>query len=170
MATQQIPQGQPITDANYQEYFELKQIDKSCIPDTAIDSVEQIQNLAAVYTIEKGTLLSTGMFESINEITQQMKEPIIAGFKAEDVYQVVGGVLRTGDRIHIYSLPKEEGAIITWQDVYVQQVFDTTGQSISNDNTSTVAQRINVYLEKEEVELFYTSLEKGMLRVVKVNE
>lgn len=170
VATRQIPKGQLITKDNYRDYLELRQLDKNCIPKTAIHSVEQIQNLAAVYAIDKDTLLSMGMFESINDITKQMREPIIAGFKADDVYQVVGGVLRAGDRIHIYSIPKEEGTIVTWQDVFVQQVFDATGQMIPNENSTTAAQRINIYLEKNEVEQFYTSLQNGLLRVVKVNE
>ena len=94
---------------------------------------------------------------------------MIAGFKAEDLYQVAGGVLRSGDRIHIYSV-KEEGkeASSVWKNVFVQQVFDTSGNRISNEDSDTAAQRINIYLAEEDVERFYEQLSAGSLRAVKV--
>lgn len=168
VAIKDIPKGELITAANCDEYFELRQLDKSCIPRTAISGAEQVQNLVASFPIEKGVLLTSGMFEPLNSITAQMKEPVIAGFKAEDLYQVVGGVLRAGDHIHIYSVQEEGVTVLVWQDVYVQQVFDSAGKSVSNDDNSTSSQRINIYLDKEEVEQFYTELSIGSLRVVKV--
>ena len=50
------------------------------------------------------------MLESEEQITGEMEEAVIAGFRAEDLYQAVGGVLRAGDRIHIYCIDKEETA------------------------------------------------------------
>lgn len=36
------------------------------------------------------------MLESEEQITGEMEEAVIAGFRAEDLYQAVGGVLRAG--------------------------------------------------------------------------
>ena len=124
--------------------------------------------MLAVYDIEAGVLLTQGMFVTENTITKDMKEPVIAGFKAEDIYQVVGGTLRTGDRIHIYSVNDTGDVISVWQEVFVQQVFDSVGNAIPSGDTSTAAQRINIYLEKNNVEEFYTQLESGAIRVVKM--
>lgn len=44
------------------------------------------------------------MFTAVNDITKDMTQPVVAGFKADDLYQVVGGVLRSGDRINIYQV------------------------------------------------------------------
>lgn len=163
-----IPEGQLITPENCGTYFAEVELDKNCIPDTALTSVEQISDMVPVADIEEGVLLTSGMFEELNEITADMQAPVIAGFKAEDLYQVVGGVLRTGDRINIYGVTEEGEAILNWQDVFVQQVFDNAGACITNDDRETAAQRINVYLEQENVELFYSQLATGTLRVVKV--
>lgn len=168
VAIKDIPKGELITAANCDQYFELRQLDKRCIPQTAISGAEQVQNLVASFSIEKGVLLTSGMFEPLNTITTQMKEPVIAGFKAEDLYQVVGGVLRRGDRIHIYSAKEEGETVLVWQNVYVQEVFDNAGKSVPNGDNVTSAQRINIYLDKEDVERFYTELASGALRVVKV--
>ena len=170
VAAEEIAEGVLINEKNFNEYFKAEELDKDFVPQTAISVPEQIENLISSYTIEKGTLLTRGMFESVNEITQNMEEPVIAGFKADDLFQVVGGILRTGDRIHIYGVGDEGEVALIWSDVYVQQVFDSSGVKISNNDELKAAQRVNVYMDKKDVEFFYSELAKGSLRVVKVSE
>lgn len=167
-AARQIPKGLVITGENRMDYFEEKEMDKECIPETALTDVEQMKGRAAVFDIGQGVVLAEGMFEDVNEITRNMKAPTIAGCKADDLYQIVGGILRAGDRVHIYAVPDEGEARLIWQNVYVQQVFDNSGSAIPNEDREKAAQRINVYLEKEDVKLFYSELAHGSLRVVKV--
>ena len=96
-----------------------------------------------------------------------------AGFRAEDLYQVVGGVLRAGDRIHIYCVEQEEeeqNGKLLWENVFVQQVFDRNGAAIGGDDGTTPAQRVNIYMEKERVADFYAALAQGSLRVVKAED
>lgn len=167
-AAREIPKGQVITQDNCRDYLERKELDKSCIPKTAITDTEQLGELSAAARIEKGVLLTAGMFERLDEITGQLEKPVIAGFKAEDLYQAVGGVLRSGDRIHIYSVEENGETSAVWKTAFVQQVFDGGGTAIPSDDTVTPAQRINIYLEEEQVERFYSDLAAGSLRVVKV--
>jgi len=167
MAVNEIPKGQMITGDNYQQYVVAGEMDKKLIPDTALMAPEQIQGLTAVFDVEPGVLLTRGMFEGKEDVLGDMAEPVIAGFKAEDIYQVVGGTLRTGDRVHIYMV-KEGEAVLTWEAVYIQQVFDASGSSIPNTDKATAAQRINIYLDKKQIEEFYTGLSEGSLRVVKI--
>lgn len=166
MAAAEIPRGELVTESNYTGYFVKQQIDRSCIPPSAISSPEQVGGLVAKTDIEQGVLLTMGMFEPVDEVLDSMEKPVIAGFKAEDLYQVVSGVLRRGDRVSIYSV-KEGEVTLVWQDIFVQQVFDASGTAIAGGDTVTAAQRINVYLDQEDVELFYGELAAGSLRVVK---
>ena len=124
--------------------------------------------MAAVLNIEEGVFLSQGMFEQWNDIVGDMKAPVVAGFKADDLYQVTGGVLRAGDRIHIYTVSEDGQAGLIWENVYVEQVFDSAGTAIKGEDRVSPAQRLNVYLDAEDVERFYTELARGTLRVVKV--
>ena len=165
-AAAQIPRGETVTEHNYTMYFTQRQLDSSMIPATAISSPDQIRGLVAKTDIEQGVLLTLGMFEPVDKVLEAMEHPVIAGFKAEDLYQVVGGVLRSGDRVDIYSV-KEQGVTLVWRDVYVQQVFDASGTAIVSGDTATAAQRINVYLNQKDVEQFYGELSSGSLRVVK---
>jgi len=167
MAAGMIPKGQMITEENYSQYFTVAELDKRLIPASAIAGPEQVKGLAAVFDVEQGVLLTRGMFEELETVLKGMEEPVIAGFKAEDIYQVAGGTLRAGDRIHIYTV-REGEAELAWEAVYVQQVFDASGGNISNMDQSTAAQRINVYLDKQDVEAFYAGLAEGSLRAVKV--
>jgi hypothetical protein len=170
VAVKEIPKGQTITEENYGEYLCLRELDQGCVPSTALKSQAQLDNLVAKETIEEGVLLTTGMFEARNSITEQMQQPVVIGFKAEDLYQVVGGVLRAGDRIHIYTVAESGQASLIWREVFVEQVFDSGGNVIAGGDTSSAAQRINIYLDAEDVEQFYTELALGTLRVAKVCE
>lgn len=167
VAAVEIPKGQLVTAENLSLYFQEKPLDKSCIPESALCSPERVTGLAAVFDIKPGVILVTGMFETLDDVLKGMKEPVVAGFKAEDLYQVAGGVLRAGDRIHIYSVSEEGEAVLVWDDVYVQEVFDQTGARIVNGDIVTAAQRINIYLDKKDVEAFYSELASGTLRVVR---
>lgn len=167
MAVREIPKGQMITEENYGQYFVQRELERSCIADSALRSPEQITGLAAGFNIAPGVLLTEEMFERRNDILGTMKEPVVAGFKADDLYQVVGGTLRAGDRIHIYRVTEGAETILIWDNVYVEEVFDQSGRRIENSDTSTAVQRVNVYLDKGDVETFYSELTSGTLRVVR---
>lgn len=168
-AAVEIPRGQLITEDNYKQYFKEQQLDKSCIPPTALSVPEQVIGLVADLDIEQGVILTGGMFRKLNLILAEMEKPVVAGFKADDIYQVAGGVIRSGDRVNIYAI-RGEGASLVWRNIFVQQVFDASGTAISNADAVTAAQRVNVYLNEADVEDFYTELAVGSLRVVKLLE
>lgn len=162
-----IPSGTLITAENCPQYFAVQQIDARIIPATAVKEGTELENLIPSYDIEPGTIVTAGMFEALDTVTADMEEPCIVGFKADDLYQVVGGILRTGDRIHIYSVGEDNGARMIRENVYIQGVFDQNGNLIGNDDTLTAAQRVNIYLDKQDVEAFYSDLATGTLRAVK---
>ena len=170
VSAKQIPEGQLITDTNWQEYLKSLQADVKLIPENAITSQEELYQLISINEIDTGVFLTKGMFESVNEVTANMKEPVIASCKADDLYQVVGGVLRAGDRIHIYVVSEAAEAKLLWENVFIQQVFDQAGNFISNEDTTTSAQRMNLYMDKQDVETFYRELALGSLRIVKACE
>ena len=133
VAIQEIPAGELLTEPNAKDYFEPMMVDAQLVPETAFVSGEEANGLVAIAKIEKGVFLTKGMFQPLEEITQGMQEPVVAGFKAEDLSQVVGGVLRAGDRIHIYASEEEMTSLI-WENVYVQKVFDINGHAIGNED------------------------------------
>lgn len=170
VATAEIPRGTMITGQNASSFMKAAEVEKGMVPGNALRDITQLDRLAANYSISEGTLLMTDMFEEFKDITAGMKEPVIVGFKAEDLYQVVGGVLRQGDRIHIYTVSEDGLASLNWRDIYVQQVFDHSGNPVEAADPAISSPRINIYLDAENVEQFYSELALGSLRVVKVCE
>lgn len=168
VATDTIPGGHSITPADCQKMFEEKEIDKKLLSESALQAGSELEGKIPLYDIDAGTILTKGMFTSVDEITLQMSEPVVAGLKAEDLYQVAGGVIRAGDRIHVYSVTEDKKIGRVWENLWVQSVFDQSGKEILNPDRSGLAQRINVYLDKADVDTFYTELAAGTLRVVKV--
>ena len=81
---------------------------------------------------------------------------------------MVNGILRSGDRIHIYTVEEDtKNANLIWENVFVQGAFDNSGNQIQDGDEETAAARINIVLEKSCIERFYSELAKGSLRVVK---
>lgn len=187
VTTKPVPKGTMITA----DYITQKEVDKSLIPSGAVSRPEDLTDLISVYEVDQGSIITAGMLISVNDITKDMEQPVVAGFKADDLYQVVGGVLRSGDRINIYQVDENankgdtsqslantdaEGnwtetystASLVWGNVFVQEVFDSAGTVISTADTTTPAQRINIYMDNDNVAVFYAALAQGSLRVVKI--
>jgi hypothetical protein len=94
---------------------------------------------------------------------------VIAGCKGEDLFQLVSGVLRKGDLVHIYMVNDELGeTYMLWENIMVYQAFDVSGNTIASEDMITPAARVNLLLEEGYAEQFYNELNKGSLRLVKV--
>ncbi|MBQ7918950.1 MAG: SAF domain-containing protein [Lachnospiraceae bacterium] len=168
---EEMPAGTECTAENITRYMEPMQVDKQSIPDKYIEDLNVLAGLRSVITLPKGSILTEAMFTGERDDIAEMDAPVIAGCKAEDLYQLVSGSLRKGDMINLYTVNEEEGQTsLLWENVRVYEVFDSAGKSIAVTDEETAAARINILLEKEYAERFYTELNNGSLRVVKVCE
>ena len=171
VAAAEMEKGMVLTEENAGQYIEEKEMDKSLIPENAILQREEIYQLMAGQKLDRGVVLTRSMFTDPDQVMESMTEPVTAAFKAEDLYQVVSGILRSGDRIHIYAVDGETNSdYLIWDNIFVREVFDSNGTRIEASDSLSAAQRINILMEKENVEQFYSELSAGSLRVVKVIE
>ena len=167
-ATQELPKGKEITRADCSTLFVLTEVDKKSMPDKSIQNPEDLIGKHTAFNIPKGSMLTTVMFEDTNLHMEKMDHPVLAGCKAEDLFQMVNGVLRKGDMVHVYVVNAEvEQTYLLWENVMVYQVFDSAGNEISAEDMSTPAARINLLVEKGYAEQFYQELQSGSLRFVK---
>lgn len=170
-SVQQLPEGLEITEQNWQQYFVQEELEKSKVPEKKVEDPQVLIGMRTGLEIARGMVLTDTMFVSDENYMAQMHSPVIAGCKAEDLFQFVSGVLRKGDLVHIYAVNEELGVTyLLWENVLVYQVFDTAGNLIAAEDVSTPAARMNLLLEKGDAELFYNELQNGSLRVVKVWE
>jgi hypothetical protein len=170
-ANQEIPKGKEITGADLENAFVLVEMDKKNVPDKSITNPEALIGQQTIVEITQGSPLTGAMFEDVNQHMAKLYHPVLAGCKAEDLFQMVSGVLRKGDMVHVYVVNEEmEQTYLLWEDVVVYQVFDSAGNVITAEDISTPAARINLLLEKGRAEQFYNELQNGSLRFVKVCE
>lgn len=166
-----LEKGTEITNDNMAQLFQRAQVDVQHIPQGAVTDPKMLAGSQAAITITQGSIVTDTMFTRLGSYRAALEKPVIAGCKADDLYQLVSGTLRSGDRIHIYTVDEEMGdAYLIWDNVMVYQTFDSGGNLIPPQDTVSAAARINVLLEEGNAELFYSELYKGSLRVVKLWE
>ncbi|MDR2042810.1 MAG: SAF domain-containing protein [Clostridium sp.] len=169
VAAKELARGIFLTEENVETYFEEAQMEKKLIPSAALTDKRQLIGRMTAGDIDKGSMITGAMTEETQKMISAMKKPVIAGFKADDLYQVVSGVLRSGDRIHIYTVDEElRHVTLAWENVLVQQVFDSSGVVIEPEDKITAAGRVNIFLEQDSVESFFLRLSTGTLHVVKI--
>ena len=170
VAVSEIPKGRMLSVSDAEQYFAVREVDVELIPGSAVQMLEDLDGKNVAYGIEAGSILTQGMLAEPDRVIQEMKAPVIAGFKADDLYQVAGGILRKGDKIHVFHVTEEQEVMLIWENLTVQAVFNQAGNQISNEDAFSAAQRINIYLDKADIDDFYARLSSGTLRVVKVCE
>lgn len=167
----EIKKGTEITLQNWSQYFGQMEIDKSKVPGKWIVLPEEIVGQQTGISLPAGAVLFTDMFVDVEKHVEQLHNPVVAGCKAEDLFQMVSGVLRKGDMVHIYTVDEElKQTYLLWENVPVYQVFDAAGNVIDSADSLTPAARVNLLLEKGRAEQFYNELNNGSLRLVQVKE
>lgn len=165
VASADIPRGTVIDLDNAGDYLEIKSVDAGCIPGDALCDPGDITGLSPLIDIREGTLLTGSMFTSPVSAGLEMKSPVLAGFKTDDLSKAVSGVLRAGDRIDIYTTDPESGdGMLLCSDVYVERGYDASGNAVGD---ATAAVMFNIYLESSQAESFYEGLKTGSLYVVR---
>ncbi len=163
-----LPAGVEITAENSAAYFVQKELNVGNVPEAVILEPAILIGQQAAIAIPKGSVLTANMFVDTQKFVEDMQEPVLAGCKADDLYQMVSGVLRKGDIVHVYAVNEElEQTYLLWENVLVYQVFDASGKAIAPEDKETPAARLNVLLEKKCAEQFYNELNNGSLRLVK---
>lgn len=165
VATSEIPDGTEINILNYKEYFSMHDIYISAVPDGALTSIEALYDKTAEYSITEGTVITDGMFRMSNIGSRGMNNPVLVGFKVEDIYQAVGGILRSGDYVHIYVVDEDGEAVLRWRNVCIEYAFDNSGNILARTDEGK-AMRFDAFFEMRDVKEFYEYLDSGKIRIV----
>lgn len=169
ITTVSLEKNVEITDENKTVYFRQVEVDKSVLPSTRVDDIEELVGSRTIFAIPEGSVLSVNMFMDDEGYRNSLVNPVIVGCKAEDLYQVASGVLRQGDIVNVYTVSDElEETYLLWDNVLIHQTFDQSGNRIPSEDVTVAASRINLLMEESWAEQFYTELQKGSLRMVKI--
>lgn len=167
VASKEVPEGVLCDEESFAGYFVKAEVAKDILPVGYVDEQMQAQDKRLAVSVSEGTILTQAMLSGTEDYTKELQSPVLVGLKAEDLSQVASGILRGGDKVHVYTVT-EEGASLLWENVLVQESFDGAGSRIASEDKQSSASRVNLLMEKSAVEDFYTLLAKGELKVVKV--
>ncbi len=168
VAARPIPRGSRLSSPYLEDWVREVRMEASMIPKGAVREKSDLEGRILAWDLGEGMVVGHECLLDGEDMTAGMEHPVLAGFRAEDLYQAVGGVLRSGDRVHIYALDRESGIEQgVWENVYVCQVFDQQGKEILDADGGKPAGRINILLEKRDAPLFYEAILQGELCVVK---
>lgn len=165
----ELVEGLEITDVVLEEYIVQVEIDKTKIPGRLINEPGDLLGKRTKIAIPSGMMLTESMFIDDNAMLDNLYQPVVAGCKGDDLFQMVSGVLRKGDMVNIYTVNEELGeTYLLWENIMVHQSFDSSGNIIASEDDSIPAARVNLLLEEGYVEQFYNELKAGSLRLVKL--
>jgi hypothetical protein len=174
---QDIEKGTVITEDNVNQFFRQREMDKTLIPKAAVTDIRQLIGQYVTGRLDQGAILTVSMTEPMTETLAGIRKPIIAAFRTDDLYQMTNGILRSGDRIHIYKVETSEEedrqitrGVLMWENVLVWQVFDSAGAEIASNDETSAAARANIILSQEDLEKFYGEITTGTLRIAKIWE
>lgn len=167
VANENILRGESFDESNIDKFFSKLQVPKNLVPEGAVRSIDDLLGKKSDCALYGRTIITEKMFTSENDIKGTMKEPVLACFKAEDLYQAVGGILRSGDKIHMYMVDESGIVKLKWSDVTIVNAFDNAGNEVTLASADKSI-RFNVYMEKADVEEFYHLLDSKRVRIVKV--
>ena len=167
----ELSKGLEVTEGSLSQCLLKVEMDKTKVPADLIENPETLIGKQTVFAIPQGTILTASMFTQEETYRKGLYQPVIAGCKGDDLFQLVSGVLRKGDRVNIYTVNSEiEETYMLWENIVVYQVFDAAGNVIAPEDTTTPAARVNLLLEEGCTEQLYNELNAGSLRLVKVWE
>lgn len=172
VAADELVKDTLITDDNASAYFRLEEYSTSGLPEGCVTDIALITGLIADRTYAPKEIITLSGFVSESERIQGIENPVEVSLNANTLSQVVGGVLRAGDYINIWSVQqsgiseKTTSAVQICSHAYVTRAFTSSGVQVDRDADDEQATTvINIVIPADKEEEFNIALANGTIRV-----
>ena len=173
MKTQVVCLKEDVTANTYVEpediekYFTTISVETAAVPTTAIRSIGELS--------EEGFYIDDEMSKSqmvleenlLNEdavMDKYLSGYELTSFAVTSFDDGVNGSLRTGDIVDVYALdPLTETLVLMVENAYVKDVYDNSGNKITED--SQIATAFTIYVTVEEVEQMNKAIVYGGIQI-----
>lgn len=160
VVSKEIASNTTLTKETVEGMFKQIEMDRNQIPRSVVTDLTSLYGMRTLLVLHPGMIVYESMFTGDEDLLGTMKNPVVVGWKAEDLSLAANGVLRAGDRVNIYAYEKESmESQCLWTEVMVYQVFDSVGNLIASEDKVGIATRVNLLMEKGDVEEFYSGME-----------
>lgn len=167
VAQGQIEKNTVVSEDNIDKLFEVEERDSDFIVDNAITNKEQLLNKTIKVPMEGKEQVTFSKVEENNQL-ESIEKPIEVSLRANDISQIVGGILRTGDLINIVFINEvSKEPEVEFNEVYVSKAFASDGTIIGLGDT-TSALTINVIIDASKEKSFNSALAKSNIRISKI--
>ena len=168
IAKTDIPDGTKITMQNASEFIEIASIAENQIPNGYIDSIDALDNVFIGRDYLAREIITSNTLSSEESMTRHIINPIEVSVAVSSIDAAVGGILREGDYINIYSVNSSgissEVNIIT-KNAYVTKALDSNGMEVKRGDTQLKATVINLIIPMDIEERFNKELLAGTVRM-----
>lgn len=162
-----------ITEENAADYLVCEERSVSELPQGYITDIKEVTDMITDRTYAKNEVITISGFVSEQDRVSEIENPVEVSLNANTLSQVVGGVLRAGDYINIWSVQtasaydlKTTQAVRICSHAYVTRAFTSSGVQIDRDATEEQATTvINIVIPADKEEEFNLALANGTIRV-----
>ena len=172
VTVKEVPANLEITKANISDYFRLEDRPESVIPDGCITQDIQLLGHITDRVIQNNEIITVSSLSTQDERTKDIEHPIEVSLNASNLSQFVGGVLRTGDYVNVWSVRTDtvNGEKVTQtknicSHAYVTRTFSSSGEAAGEGDSDIATMIINIVIPAEQEEEFNTAIAEGTLRV-----
>lgn len=168
-----IADGVKITQDNIKTYLTLQERTVKSLPVGYIkeDETEKVIGKFTNRDFVKNEVLIDSALSNRESILSQIENPIETSLAVSGISNAVGGILREGDIINIYSVYSTRDEVKSDKimlKAYITKVFNGSGEEISTEDKTTPATVINLIISEDKEVDFNTAIFNGNLRISKV--
>lgn len=170
VAKDNIERGTVITRDNLNSLFEEKsKVDNGVVPETSIKNKNSLIGMIAENDICKNEIVNENKVKSKGKTLIDVLIPREVTIDLESIGCSVGGTLREGDLVDIVLSDDElKESTDVLNNVYINSALTSDGTKVARGQSNPTT-LINVIVDQHNVEKLSTAMQKGTIRVSKVN-
>lgn len=154
------------------DYFEEKSVELTAVPESAYRNIKDLpkDGFYIESAMESSQMVLRNNVEVVTDAVKKYQNGYkVTAFAAESFPGGVNGSLRKGDIVNVYALdPATEVLTLMVENVYVAEVYDSSGNKISTPEE--IATSFTVYVTEEEVENLNLAVVYGGVQMYLIEE
>lgn len=174
VASKELSDGIKITEDNFSDYISIQERVIKTLPDNYIKEEDKdiLKDKFIDRVYLKNEIISTDFISDSNNIIASIENPIETSLTVSGLSNAVGGILREGDIINIYSLTNTRDKGMVSNEImlkaYITKAFDGSGAEISTEDKETPTKMFNLIISEDVEVEFNKALFSGTLRISKI--
>ena len=170
-AKAEIEEGLVITSSNLDTYFALTEVPISIKTETSLTDISKLNGMLFTSDVSVGEFISTNDYIKKSSVLTGITDGLRVSIKVADFSQAVAGTIRQGDLINLIGTKISSEKVvetITFENVYVDGVFDANGIEIEKTKKNTPAVVLSIIIDTSMEEEFNTLASFNTIRASKI--